>query len=182
MAEEQKEQGQQPEEQGGGGKKKLIFLLLLLLIIGAAAGGGAYYFLVLKKAQKQEQEQANATANRTVEKPKPPPELEELSKPGIFINVGDFVVNLADTDVQRFVKVSITIEVMNEKVQNEVNQYMPAIKDAIIDLISSKYYKDIKTPEGRERLKIEILKRLNALLPEGGVKAVYFTSFVVQTM
>lgn len=181
MAEEQKEQEQQQEE-GKGGKKKLLILLLAVLLLGAAGGGAAYYFLVLKKQEEQEQPGGNATANATVEKPKPPPELEELAKPGIFVPIGDFVVNLADTDVQRFVKVSITIEVVNEQVQNQVNQYMPAIKDAIIDLISSKYYKDIRTPEGRERLKIELLKRLNALLPEGGIKAVYFTSFVVQTM
>jgi len=181
MAEEQKEQEQQ--EGGKGGKKKLILLLLLLLILGAAGGGAAYYLLVLKKEKKEEQTvSTNGTENKTVQKPKPPPELEELAKPGIFVPIGDFVVNLADTDVQRFVKVSITVEVLNEKIQNEVNQYMPAIKDAIIDLISSKYYKDIRTPEGRERLKIELLKRLNALLPEGGIKAVYFTSFVVQTM
>jgi len=180
MAEEQKEQQNTEEGQGGGKKKLILLLVLLILIIALAGGGAAYYFLVLKKTPKKEQ--ANATQNRTVEKPKPPPELKELAKPGIFIKVGDFVVNLADTDVQRFVKVSITIEVLNEKVQNEVNQYMPAIKDAIIDLLSSKYYKDIKTPEGRERLKIELLKRINALLPDGGVKTVYFTSFVVQTM
>jgi len=181
MAEEQKEQ-QIPEEEQGGGKKRLILLLLLLLILllGAGGGGAAYYFLVLKKSKTPNQ--ANATKNATIEKPKTPPELKELNKPGIFVKVGDFVVNLADPDVQRFAKVSITIEVVNEKVQNEVNQYMPAIKDAIVDLISSKYYKDIKTPEGREKLKIELLKRLNALLPNGGVKAVYFTSFVVQTM
>ncbi|RTZ68421.1 MAG: flagellar basal body protein FliL, partial [Aquificaceae bacterium] len=143
-------------------------------------GGAAAYFFFLKKSPPEEN--VNATENATEEKPKPPPELKELSKPGIFISVGDFVVNLADTDVQRFVKVSVTIEVMNEKVQNEVNQMMPAIKDAINDLISSKYYRDVRTPEGRERLKIELLKRLNALLPEGGIKAVYFTQFVVQTM
>jgi flagellar FliL protein len=180
MAEEQ----QQPVEEGGkgGGKKKLLLLLLIILLLGAAGGGAAYYFLFLKKPKEEKLKSANATANKTEEKPKPPPELEELAKPGIFVNLGDFVINLADTDVQRFVKVSITIEVANEKVQNQVNQYMPALKDAIVDLISSKYYKDIKTPEGRERLKIELLKRLNAILPQGGIKAVYFTSFVVQSM
>ncbi|HID78954.1 MAG TPA: flagellar basal body-associated FliL family protein [Aquifex aeolicus] len=174
MAEEQKKEAAQ-----GGGKKKLLLLgFPLLLILGG--GGAAAYFFLLKKTPPQEN--VNATENATEEKPKPPPELEELSKPGIFIDVGEFVVNLADTDVQRFVKVSVTLEVMNEKVQNDVNQMMPAIKDAINDLISSKYYRDVRTPEGRERLKIELLKRLNALLPEGGIKAVYFTQFVVQTM
>ncbi len=175
MAEEKKE----TQETQKGGKKKLLLLLFLLIAI-LGGGGAAAYFFFLKKSPPEEN--VNATENATEEKPKPPPELEELSKPGIFINVGDFVVNLADTDVQRFVKVSVTIEVMNEKVQNEVNQMMPAIKDAINDLISSKYYRDVRTPEGRERLKIELLKRLNALLPEGGIKAVYFTQFVVQTM
>jgi len=181
MAEEQKEQEKTAEEPKGG-KKKLILLLLIVLIILLLVGGGtAFYFLKIKK-KKKASPPMNATGNVTIQHPKPPPELEELSKPGIFINIGSFVVNLADTDVQRFVKVSVVVEVTNEKVQNEVQKYMPAIKDAIVDLLSSKYYKDIKTPEGRERLKIELLKRLNALIPGGGIKAVYFTSFVVQTM
>ena len=181
MADEQKEQETQMEGQSGS-KKKLVFFLLVIVVLLLIIGGGlAFYFIKVKK-KKKTPPPLNATGNVTVQHPKPPPELEELAKPGIFVNIGSFVVNLADTDVQRFVKVSVVIEVTNEKVQNEVQQYMPAIKDAIVDLLSSKYYKDIKTPEGRERLKIELLKRLNALIPGGGIKAVYFTSFVVQTM
>lgn len=179
MAEEQKEQQQ---EGGGGGKLRILLLLFLLFLLGSAAGGAAYYFLKLKKGKEEKAQPINATENKTVKPPKLPPELEELSKPGIPVNVGEFIVNLADTDVQRFVKVSIVIEVQNEKVQNEVQQYMPAIRDAIIDLLSSKYYNEIRTPEGRERLKIEMLKRLNALIPGGGIRNIYFTSFVVQTM
>lgn len=179
MAEEQREQEQQIEENGSA--KKLIILLIIVLLLLAIAGGVAFYFIKFKK-EKELPPPINATKNATVQAPKPPPELEELAKPGIFINVGSFVVNLADTDVQRFVKVSVVIEVVNEQVQNEVENYMPAIRDAIVDLLSSKYYKDIRTPEGRERLKIELLKRLNSLIPGGGIKAVYFTSFVVQTM
>ncbi|NPA14491.1 MAG: hypothetical protein GXN97_04830 [Aquificae bacterium] len=114
--------------------------------------------------------------------PKPPVDLKKLEKPGIYIDLGTFIVNLADKDVQRYLKVSIVISVLNQKVQQQVQQFLPAIKDAIIDLISSKYYRDIRTPEGRERLKIEILKRINAILPDGGVMAVYFTTFIVQTM
>jgi len=185
MAEEQREQQTEETQEKGKKKKKIILLVLLwllILLLLIVAGTTYYYLFHHGKTENNTIKEVKVVKNKTIEKPKPPPELKELAQPGIFINLGDFIVNLADPDVQRFAKVSITIEVVNEKVQNEVNQYMPAIKDAIVDLISSKYYKDIKTPEGRERLKIEILKRLNALLPDGGVKAVYFTSFVVQTM
>jgi flagellar FliL protein len=180
MADEKEQQA--PEEQQEGGKKKLIILLLLiLLVIALIAGGTAFYFLKFKK-KKQPPKVVNATNGTVIKQPQLPQELKKLEKPGIFVPIGNFIVNLADTDVQRYVKVSITIEVINQKVQNEIQQYMPAIKDVIINILSSKYYKDIKTPEGREKLKIEMLKKINSLLPNGGVKAIYFTDFVIQTM
>jgi flagellar FliL protein len=162
-------------------KKKRIFLLLLLILLLCIAVAGIFYYLSLTKSGKTGVS-SNTTAGKAFAKPKLPPELRDLEKPGIFVSLGDFVVNLADTDVQRFAKVSIIIEVVDENVQSEVNQYLPALRDAVVNLISSKYYSDIRTPEGRERLKIELLKRFNAILPEGGVKAVYFTSFVVQSI
>jgi flagellar FliL protein len=175
MAEEQQKQPEQEGEKQTGKKKLLIFSLLGLLLISATGGGIAYYYFKIKK-------ESQLGGNETQKPPPMPAELKQAEQPGIFVNLGSFIVNLADTDVQRYLKVSITLEVVNQQVQREVNNYMPAIKDAIIDLISSKYYKDIRTPEGRERLKIELLKRINAILPDGGVKAIYFTSFVVQAM
>ncbi len=181
MADEKEQQTPEEEQRTGGKKKLLILILLIVLIIALIGGGAAFYFMKIKK-KKQPPKVVNATNGTVIEQPKLPQELKKLEKPGVFVPLGNFIVNLADSDVQRYVKVSITIEVINQKVQSEVQQYMPAIKDTIINLISSKYYNDIKTPEGREKLKIELLKRINALLPNGGVRAVYFTDFVIQTM
>nr|NAZ23276.1 flagellar basal body protein FliL [Thermocrinis sp.] len=53
--------------------------------------------------------------------------------------------------------------------------------DAIIDVISSKTSDFVRTPEGREALRLELIRRLNIILVEGGVRNIYFTEFVVQT-
>jgi Flagellar basal body-associated protein len=159
MADEQvKEEGKQ-----SGGKKKLIFILIpvLLLLIG---GAGAYFFLTHKKKESTKQ---------MVVAPQ---------KLGVMYNLGSFLVNLADKNANTYAKVSITLELSNQKVQQEVVKRLPIIKDAVINLLSSKTYDEIRTPEGKEELRLELIKRINAILVTGGVQNIYFTQFIVQTM
>lgn len=159
MAEEQvKEEGKQ-----SGGKKKLIFILIpvLLLLIG---GAGAYFFLTHKKKESTKQ---------MVVAPQ---------KLGVMYNLGSFLVNLADKNANTYAKVSITLELSNQKVQQEVVKRLPIIKDAVINLLSSKTYDEIRTPEGKEELRLELIKRINAILVTGGVQNIYFTQFIVQSM
>ena len=147
------------EEKKGSSKK---FILLIIPLLLAAIGGGGYFFLFSKKGKKEE------TA--------PVP-----SQVGVMMDLGAFTVNLADRDVDAYARVSVTIELSNEKVRAEVEKRLPIIKDAIIDVISSKTSSFVKTPEGRESLRLELIKRINTILFEGGVRNIYFTEFVVQT-
>ncbi|QWK13332.1 MAG: flagellar basal body-associated FliL family protein [Aquificota bacterium] len=156
MAEEVKEAREEKK-----GKSKLIFIVAFLLIL-LAGGGGAYFFLFAKKDKKEEKA------------PLP-------SHVGVMMEIGTFTVNLADKDVDAYARVSITLELPDEKVRQEVEKRLPIIKDAIIDVISSKTSSFVKTPEGRENLRLELIKRINTILFEGGVRNIYFTEFVVQT-
>ncbi len=169
MAEENNNVEQEQEEKKGGKKKLLIFLLLFLILAGAG-GGAAYKFLVLDKKGKEEDK-----AEKIVE------EIKNIEEVGIQYDLGSFIVNLADKDADRYLKISIVLEVQDEKVKMEVEKRLPQIKDVITTLLFTKTSEDLKTPEGLERLKEEILKRVNAILPIGGVKNVYFTEFVIQT-
>ncbi len=98
-----------------------------------------------------------------------------------MVDLGVFTVNLADKGTDAYARVAITLELSNEKVKREVDKRMPIIKDAIIDVISSKTSDFVRTPEGREALRLELIRRLNIILVEGGVRNIYFTEFVVQT-
>ena len=168
MAEEEK---QNQEKESKGGKKKLILLLVLLLLLGAG-GGAAYKFLVLDKKKSQTKEQQ---AEKIIE------EIKATENVGVMFDLGTFVVNLADPDIERYLKVSVVLELKDQKVQAEAQKRLPEIKDAITTLLLTKRSSEIRTPEGIEFLKEEIAKRVNAILPLGGVKNVYFTEFIIQT-
>lgn len=170
MAEEAKEQEQEEKK---GGKKKLIIILLLVLIILGAGGGAAYKFLVLDK--QNEEQKKEKKAEKIVE------EIKNVEELGIQFDVGTFIVNLQDRDADRYLKISVVLEVQDEKIKMELEKRLPQIKDAITTLLFTKSSSELKTAEGIEQLKEEIIKRINAILPIGGVKNVYFTDFVIQT-
>jgi len=167
MAEEEKVQ----EEKKGGKGKLIIFLVVFLLL--AVGGGAAYKFLVLDK--KKAAESKEKQAEKIIE------EIKATENVGVMFDLGTFVVNLADPDIERYLKVSIVLELKDQKVQQEAQKRLPQIKDAITTLLLTKRSSEIRTPEGIEFLKEEIAKRVNAILPLGGVKNVYFTEFIIQT-
>ncbi|MRJ02203.1 MAG: flagellar basal body-associated FliL family protein [Epsilonproteobacteria bacterium] len=161
---------EQQEESQGGGKKLIILLLLLIIILGGAAA--AYKFLVL---DQQEKDQKEKKAEKIVE------DIKNIENLGIPFDVGTFIVNLQDKDADRYLKITIVLDAQDEKVKSELEKRLPQVKDAITTLLFTKTSQELRTPEGIEELKEEILKRVNAILPIGGVKNVYFTEFVIQT-
>jgi flagellar FliL protein len=91
-----------------------------------------------------------------------------------------FIANLADSNQPRYLKIRISLESKEIKVNEEYEKRLPQLRDMILTLLSSKSYKDISDSEGKNRLREEITSRLNQLLSSFQVKAVYFTEFMIQ--
>lgn len=92
-----------------------------------------------------------------------------------------FLVNLADADEPRFVKTTFQLglaEDLGEEGKNSIS--IPAMRDSIITLLSTKTAQQILTSEGKEKLREEIRSRVNAISPKIKVLEVYIVDFVVQ--
>jgi len=61
-----------------------------------------------------------------------------------------------------------------------VNAHLPQIRDLLLTLLSSKTFDEVRTAEGKQQLREEIIARVNQVLDRDVVKAVYFTEFIVQ--
>ena len=61
---------------------------------------------------------------------------------------------------------------------------MPVIRNTMIMLLSNKDYEFIRTRQGKEALRMEVLEEIQGVLREQigspGIEAVYFTNFMVQ--
>lgn len=106
--------------------------------------------------------------------------MEESKKIGYLYGFDPIIVNLADTEIPRYLKIRIELEGYSPKPDEEIDKRMSQLKDAIITVLSSKTFKEIYDREGKKKLKEELIHRLEQLLGEHKIKKIYFTEFVIQ--
>ena len=91
-----------------------------------------------------------------------------------------FVVNLADPGRPRYLKLVLQMELDTPQAAAELDVLKPKARDALLMLLSSKTAEEMVTVGGKETLRNEVIRRVNAFLAQGKVTEVYFTEFVVQ--
>ncbi len=153
-----------------GGKKKLILIIVAVVLLLAAGGGGFFYFKAKAAHEAEaaaEEEGAEEAPAKHAEKKPPKREKKKDDKhtPPVFVPLDHFTVNLADRDQDRFAQIGITLEVVDAKAGDEIKAYLPAIRNNILLLLSSKSAADLATAEGKEKLARQV--RREAVLPMG---------------
>ena len=99
---------------------------------------------------------------------------------GLIVMMDDVVVNLRDGDATRFLKVSTGLEFSDKKLESEITERMPELRDLLINHLSSHQVEDVVHSEGREIVKRQLLADFNDRLQNGQLINIYFSDFVVQ--
>ena len=175
MANEEKKTQEQEEPKKKGGFFKILIIVIVAMLIGAGGGFFAYKMFFAKPAPLP----ADNTS-QTAKKPQAPPVIPKKNEILPMIDLDPFIINLADRDARRYLKVKMSLEVSDKKVEDEIKKRMPEIRDIITLLLSSKTYADLSTIDGKLALKTEIVNRLNSVIISGRVTNVFFTEFVIQ--
>jgi len=130
----------------GGGKNKLLVLLLGTILVAAAGAGGWYYFVASA---------AHSTQETRVQPGKPP----------VFVNLEPFTVNLQqESGADQYLQAVAVLRVIDDKASETLKQYMPELRHRTLMLLSSKKASEIATPDGREKLALEMRATVNQLI------------------
>ncbi len=133
---------------------------------------------------------------------------EEIEK-GLIVDMGEFTMNLADVSPRRYLKVNVALELSKTEadklamsqapkessgghgapapvdpmkaIEDEMAQYKPAIRDAVITTLSSKTSDELATVPGKEVAKEQISEAVDAIFNgERSVMRVSFGQFIMQ--
>lgn len=154
-------------------KKSKAKLLILIVVVGAVLGGGAFAALSVMGSAKQEEKKAE-TAQAD--------EKKDLGseKTKCIVTLKPIIVNVRDTRLTRYLKVSIGLETNSDAVVQEINKLMYPVNDFLVDRLSSVRIEELDNTAGRNKLKRELMYGLNELLENGVVTNLYFSEFIVQ--
>jgi len=152
-----------PEQRRGG----ILHAVALACAIALAIGGiGAAAW--------------RAGVGRIAPQPTAVPAAVAAAREGTLEPMDPFIANLADEDGRRYLKATLQVEFYDAVAPPEFHRRLPQARDMLLTLLSSKSFADVRSPQGKAVLREEIVNRLNTVLNEDAVKAIYFTEFIVQ--
>lgn len=200
---------EQPENHGGGNKQELTKFLIVIIasIVIMFIVSIIINYVVVENIITQKLSTLELNTEELAEEDSDSDEVEK----GIIVDLGDFILNLCDENAKKYLKVNVAIEVSKKDtdfpkedaskggggghghgeaapaadpmaaIQAEMNQYKPAIRDAVITNLSSKTSAELSTAAGKELSKEQITNDINSILGgEREVLRVSFGQFIIQ--
>ncbi len=160
MAEEDKISPEEPQR-----KSKMMLFIILGAVLLLAGGGGFFAYTTFM-----------APSGKT----DAPPTEDEVNMVGEMVTFGEFVVNLSDPKGKRYLKCKISVEVESVEAMERIQKIEPKLRDTVIMLLTSLAFEEVMTPEGKIRIRDELLERFNQSARPDRIKNLYFSDFVVQ--
>jgi flagellar FliL protein len=118
-----------------------------------------------------------------------PSNQEQAASVRAVLPLESFTVNLADPEEGRFLRATLALGVdgqlptipkgENKPVETSTVS-MATIRDSILTVLAKCTSEQLLTPEGKAKLKADLIDSLKRDVPELGVREVYFTEFLVQ--
>ena len=132
--------------------------LLLSLLLGAGAAGCKY--LPFGRSAKAAAVEAPAAPIRV-------------------LKLDSTTLNLADPN-PTYLRLGVSLGVTSAATEGSDARLESLARDAIVSQASAATAADLLTPEGKEKLKQELLKSLQKSDPQADVQAIYFDEFLIQ--
>lgn len=152
---------------------KVMMVLIGVLMIFMLGMGGGLFMMWNKLSGLNVQGNANAGVQ---------PDQGKAVEPAIgpIFELTTFIVNLADKGGNRYLRVTMDLELQNAELKDELSKRLPQVRDSILMILPSKRFEDISSAAGKTALRDEILEKTNGILTQGKVTNIYFKEFVVQ--
>jgi flagellar FliL protein len=154
-------------------KKTILLIAAAVLVLGGA--GASVYFLIpeflpafIRPVDASHKKQAKKG------------EEEEKHEPEIGADLEVFVVNLAGQVPARYLRTTLSVGLKSEKEKEELKERSGPIRHAVIMYLTERKVEELLEPEGKTKLRSDLLKQINAAVGKKMVSNVYFKEFLIQ--
>ena len=150
--------------------KKMIIIMAVvgLLLIAASVG----VTVMMLGGDKEEAASEEAAAE------------EPVVAQTLYLALDKMTITFSQTGSAKFLQLEMQLMAHDQAVLDAVSEHMPVVKNDLLVLLSGQSADPLRTLEGKEALRGEILTAVQKIVKENadldGPQAVYFTSFVMQ--
>jgi flagellar FliL protein len=173
-------------------KTAILMSVFSIVVVGASVGTTLLLVGGDKNGAETEQAADGAGAKKDAKKDAKKKDdkkkaKDEEKKPDttVFFELAPpFVVNFTNPGRTRFLQVAVQVAAESPAVVENIQKFAPVIRNNLVLLLSSQNSEELRSREGKEKLRGEVLTEIQTILKEragsAGVREVFFTSFVMQ--
>lgn len=174
-------------------KGKLLLIVGVIAVLGASGTGGFYLWSKTGSASEKEslgpEKSGKSAKSKTDDKKDPDRSEKEGTLAGSLpddenvkqvVELQPFIVNLADTDSAKYLRLSVSLGLGEEGEEKPSPLFLTRVKNAMLAVMTTKASADVLTVEGKARLRQELLEAAQAASDTPHVEAIYITDFIVQ--
>src|SRR2546430_12583279 len=145
-----------PSPKGGFSIGKILLVVALALV--SSAGGGVLSFVLIKQALPVQAARAPEKSEKAEQE-----KFAELLEKSAVIPLEPFIVNLADSDAARYLRIKISLLVddktkVKEAAENQALQLK--VRDVILESLTAKRSQDLINSDGKNKLRQEIQQKI----------------------
>ena len=185
--EEELEEEEKSEAKASGGGNKIVMIIAGVVLVFLLVVGGVIAILLSGGEEEDEMMMdAPMDASKKGAMMDGPSAMPSANRATSYVTVGPiyeldkFVVNLITKRGKKYLRVKISLELDSENVLGELEMKKVVLSDTIIDILTARTKQELSTSKGKNRLKDELVSRINTSLVDGAVKNVFFTEFIIQ--
>lgn len=153
----------QTADEGKAKKKKLFIMIGVAVLLMTISIGGTLLAVKLLSSDTQKDVAEESADDEDEEE-----ETEDVgiqSAPAIYYTMTpNFTVNFSVDGRQRYLQAEITLMYRNPEVDSLLLLHMPAIRNQLVMLLSTKSFDELQNPDSREKLKVESLQAIQSIL------------------
>lgn len=160
ISEDEEGEAPAPAKRRLAGKVLILYIVLPLLVL-IGAGVGVYMSGILGGSAEEE-------------------EAVKVVAPPVFYDLPDFLVNLSGPPPAHYLKLRVSLEVVNADAVKLLEAEMPRVLDGFQTFLRELRPEDLEGSQGMLSLKEELLRRLALTTQEPLVTDVLFKEIIVQ--
>ena len=104
--------------------------------------------------------------------------------PPAYVSLEPFIVNVSDGSRVRHMQVTTQLKLSSSNLQKFIEEHNPAIRHEMVMLLSDQAVAEVRTVQGKEKLRSEALTALQTVMQNNigipAIDAVYFTGLIIQ--
>ncbi len=146
---------------------KALVPLLLGVVVLLLLSNGAWAVFLVSQANPSEPSQDSESSTPAAEM-------------GPMVSLEPLVVNLNEPGSPRYLRVSITLELRDERARKDLQDRKIPLRDAILRHLSDLDTERLQSAQDKSRLQLELLAISEELFSSPIIQGIYFTEFMIQ--